>query len=118
MNSGWSEKFSDPMVFLGVNDKGEAHAPGFSPAAARWLLENRNVVGLATDTVSTDALAVAGATDPPYQVHIAMHRAGKYQIEMIAGLDQLPASGAYLIVAPIKVQGGSGAPARIFGLLP
>ena len=33
MNSGWSDKYSDPMAFLGLNDAGELHFPGFSPEA-------------------------------------------------------------------------------------
>lgn len=118
MNSGWGEKFSDPKAFLGLNENGEAHAPGFSPEVARWLLENRDINGLASDTVSTEAMAIAGTTNPPFQVHRTMHEAGKYQIEMIANVDRLPAGGAYLMVAPMKVQGGSGAPTRIFGFVP
>jgi kynurenine formamidase len=30
----------------------------------------------------------------------------------------LPDSGAFLIAAPIKLEGGSGGPVRVFALLP
>jgi kynurenine formamidase len=33
--------------------------------------------------------------------------------ENVAGLDQLPASGAYIIALPMKIKGGSGGPLRI-----
>jgi kynurenine formamidase len=36
----------------------------------------------------------------------------------LTNLDALPATGATLIVAPMKIEGGSGAPARIYALLP
>ncbi len=118
MNSGWGEKYSDLKAFLGLDEAGGLHFPGFSPDAARWLLESRDINALASDSLATDALGVSMGTDPPHQVHIEMHRAGKYQIEMIANLDALPAAGAWLVVAPMKFQGGGGAGSRIFGILP
>ncbi len=118
MNSGWSAKYSDPMAFLGLDEAGELHFPGFSPDAIRWLLENRDINAVAADSLSTDALAISLKTDPFNQVHIEMHRAGKYQIELIANVDALPAAGAWLVVAPMKIQGGSGAASRIFGIVP
>jgi len=33
-------------------------------------------------------------------------------------MDQLPEAGAFLISAPIKLEGGSGGPVRVFALLP
>jgi len=36
---------------------------------------------------------------------------------MIA-LGELPERGAFLIVAPIKLEGGSGGPVRVFALVP
>ncbi len=118
MNSGWSDKYSDPMAFLGLNDAGELHFPGFSPEAIRWLLANRDINAVASDSLSTDALGVSLSTDPFNQVHIEMHRAGKYQIELIANVDALPAAGAWVVVAPMKIRGGSGSAARIVGIVP
>ncbi len=118
MNSGWSDKYSDPMAFLGLNDAGEFHFPGFSPEAIGWLLANRDINAVASDSLSTDALGVSLSTDPFNQVHIEMHRAGKYQIELIANVDALPAARAWVVVAPMKIQGGSGSAAHIFGIVP
>jgi len=33
-------------------------------------------------------------------------------------VDALPAAGAWVVVAPMKIQGGSGSAARIFGIVP
>jgi hypothetical protein len=35
-----------------------------------------------------------------------------------ADLTELPESGAFVIAAPIKLEGGSGGPVRVFALLP
>lgn len=116
MDSGWWKLWPDEKKFLGIAPDGSSHNPGFSPEAARFLASKRDIVGIAADAVSTDALGVAGQTNPPFQVHIEMHRHGKYQIEMIANLDRIPPSGALLIIAPTPIEGGSGAPARILAL--
>jgi kynurenine formamidase len=47
-------------------------------------------------------------------VHCILLGAGIYGIENLNGnIDQLPASGFTLIVMPMKIGGGSGAPARV-----
>ena len=38
--------------------------------------------------------------------------------ENVANLDRLPATGAYVIALPMKIEGGSGGPLRIVGLVP
>jgi len=43
--------------------------------------------------------------------------AGAYQLENLADLKDLPESGAFLIAAPIKLEGGSGGPVRVFALV-
>ena len=44
--------------------------------------------------------------------------AGLYHLENLSDLSDLPEAGAYLVVAPIKLEGGSGGPVRVFALLP
>ena len=118
MNSGWGQKVTNTQAYRGIDENGNSHYPGFSGELARWLIANRNINGVASDTPSTDTNAVAAGMDPPFPVHFAMHEAGKFQIEELANVDRLPPAGAYLIVAPMKIKGGSGAPARIYGVLP
>ncbi len=40
-----------------------------------------------------------------------------YHLENVANLDRVPAKGAIVVVAPMKLEGGSGAPVRILALL-
>lgn len=118
MSSGWGKRWPDPAKFLGLDGQGRPHGPGFGETAAEFLIKERNISGLAVDTVSTEAMALAGGKKPmPFPVHFIAHGAKKYQIEMLANADKLPAKGAALIIAPIKVRNGSGAPARIFAIV-
>ena len=119
MNSGWGKRWPDPSKFLGLDAKGGPHGPGFGDAAADFLLKERNIAGLAVDTVSTEAMALAGGKKPtPFPVHFMVHGAKKYQIEMLANAGLLPAKGAVLVISPVKIQNGSGAPTRIYALVP
>ena len=43
---------------------------------------------------------------------------GRYQIEVMANLDQVPATGALIVVTWPKVKDGLGFPARAFAILP
>jgi kynurenine formamidase len=43
---------------------------------------------------------------------------GNYQIEVMANLDKVPATGAIIIVSWPKVENGFGFPARAFAVLP
>jgi len=119
MNSGWGQRWSDAKRYINQDDKGLPHNPGFGESAVEFLLKEREIAGLAVDSVSTEALALAGGKKPnPYPVHFAVHAAAKYQIEAFANADQLPPAGAVLVIAPIKIKDGSGAPARILALVP
>ena len=42
----------------------------------------------------------------------------RYQIELLANLDQVPEAGAIAIVTFPKPEGGSGFPARVFAIVP
>jgi kynurenine formamidase len=42
----------------------------------------------------------------------------RYQIELLANLDQVPEKGALAVVTFPKPLGGSGFPARVFAILP
>jgi kynurenine formamidase len=88
------------------------HFPGFSVEAAKLLVE-RKVSGLGCDTMSVDY----GASQD-FAVHTLALGAGLYHLENLADLSALPESGAFLIAAPIKLEGGSGGPVRVFAILP
>ena len=54
MLSGWGAHVGDAAKFTGKDANGSFHFPGISPELAEWLLKERNVLGLAVDTLSLD----------------------------------------------------------------
>ncbi len=112
LRTGWASRWPDARKYRNQDDKGKMHFPGFPPEAAKLLIQ-RKVSGLGCDTLSIDY----GASSD-YAVHHLVLGAGLYQLENLADLSALPETGAFLIVAPIKLEGGSGGPVRVFALLP
>jgi kynurenine formamidase len=114
--TGWDARADDEDAFLNADQAGP-HTPGIAADCARWLAEERPIVGLGVETVGTDAGA-AGGFDPPFPCHSYLLGAGKCGLTQLANLARLPATGALLVAAPLKIVRGSGSPARVFALVP
>ena len=111
----WSKKESNE-AYLNMHEDG-GHTPGWDPATVAFLAEERNVVGVGTETVGTDAGQASGQ-EPMFPCHNLMHGANKCGLASLCNLDQLPATGAVLIAAPLKIREGSGSPVRVLALVP
>jgi kynurenine formamidase len=112
LRTGWASRWPDAQRYRNQDTQGRMHFPGFSLEAAR-LFVDRKVSGLGCDTMSIDY----GASGD-FAVHHLALGAGLYHLENLADLSGLPETGAFLVVAPIKLEGGSGGPVRVFALLP
>ncbi len=111
----WSKKTNNDE-YLNMKDDG-GHTPGWDPATVVFLAEERDIIGVGVETVGTDA-GQAPAQDPMFPCHNLMHGANKCGLASLCNLDQLPATGAILIAAPLKIENGSGSPARVLALVP
>lgn len=110
--TGWDERWKSQKDFRNEQADRLTHYPGFSLAAAKFLVKTRQVVGLGIDTMSVDI----GATES-YPVHVFTSRENVYHVENVANLALVPATGATVVVAPIKLENGSGGPARVLALV-
>jgi kynurenine formamidase len=110
LRTGWSARWPDVARYRNQDANGTMHFPGFSPEAAKLLLE-RKVAGLGCDTLSIDP-----GNSGDFPVHRLVLGADVYQLENLADLRELPETGAFLIAAPIKLAGGSGGAVRVFAL--
>lgn len=110
MNAGWDRRIGDSEAFLNADAQG-MHFPGFSAEAAQFLTEDRDIVGVGVDTLSLDV-----GTSMDFAAHLTFLPAGKYGLELMANLDDVPPAGATLIVGAPKHRGGTGGPARVFAV--
>jgi len=111
----WSHRLGDPARFVNLRPDG-VHTPGPTQETVEWLIHERGVLGFAVETINTDA----GQSDRwplPYPCHTLMHGAGRWGLQCLRNLDQLPPTGAMTIAAPLKIAGGSGSPLRVLALV-
>jgi kynurenine formamidase len=112
LRTGWPSRWPDAARYRNQDAAGAMHFPGFSVESILLLLE-RKISGLGIDTLSVDY-----GPSKDFAVHRVSHGAGLYHMENLADLSALPEAGAFLVVAPIKLDGGSGGPCRVFAILP
>ena len=111
MLSGWDTRVEKPG-FINFDDKGVRHFPGFHTDAAIFMLDERRVLSMAVDTASLDY----GPTKN-FPVHTAWLGAGRWGIENLANLADLPPTGATLVCGAPKIEGATGGHSRILALL-
>src|SRR5262249_36648589 len=104
----WGEKAGDPKAFLNMDKSDTMHFPGFAPKACEFLVKERDISGVGVDTISFDV-----GPDKEYLAHKALFRGGKWAVECVANLKEVPPSGAHVFVGATKVEGASGGPARL-----
>jgi isatin hydrolase len=77
----------------------------------------KGIVGWGSQCIGTDA-GQAGGMTPPFPAHNLLHKNNCYGLASLANLDRLPAKGAILIAAPLKIAKGTGSPIRALALVP
>ncbi|HEX8436417.1 cyclase family protein [Archangium sp.] len=112
IRTGWAARWPDEKRYRNADAAGVMHFPGLSVAASH-LLRQRQVRGVGIDTLSTDP-----GSNTTFEQHRDFLAGGGYHIENLADLSMLPPVGAFLVVSPLPVKDGSGAPARVFAFLP
>ena len=115
LRSDWSKRVGT-LSYLNLKDDG-AHSPGPDADAMRFLVHDRNCIGLGVETVGTDA-GQSSLFDEPMPAHSILHGNGRYGLQCLTNLDQLPVFGSVIIAMPLKIKGGSGSPLRVMALAP
>ena len=110
--SGWDTRVDDARRFFGSDEKGGFHFPGFHVEAVQFLQEQRQIIGIATDTLSLDP---GVSTEFPAHHYWLGHN--KWGLENVASLGRLPANGATIVVGGPKIAGCTGGPSRVLALL-
>jgi kynurenine formamidase len=111
--TGWQERWSDPDAFINQDAHGDLHFPGFAGETTAWLLAERRISGVGIDTHGVDP-----GLDTSYATNTQIAAAHKIAIECMANLDQLPATGTTLVLGPLQLRGGSGAPLSVMAFVP
>jgi len=109
MNSGWQDKLGDASY---RNDAdGNFAFPGFSKAATDMLAE------MGAASIGVDTLSLDPGNSADFAVHYSWLPGGRFGIENLANLDELPASGATMFIGAPKHRNGTGGPARVMAMI-
>jgi kynurenine formamidase len=116
LRTGWSGRWPERKAYFGDDtpaDASKLHFPSFGVEAARVLIHERRVAALGVDAASID---YGPSTD--FAVHRLAAAANVPGLENLTNLHELPPSGAIVVALPVKIEGGSGGPARVIALVP
>jgi kynurenine formamidase len=97
--TGWDVRWGDPAAYLGRN----AGAPGFGADAVDLLLNQRHVLALGIDAPALVAAPASGFC---------------LLLENLTSLEQLPPTGATVVIGALKLQRAQSSPARVLALIP
>lgn len=113
MLTGWEDKWNDPKAFLNLDAKGNLHFPGFAGETTKWLLGDRQIAGVGIDTHGVDP-----GLDTSYATNTAMAEEHKIALECLGHLDELPPTGATLVLGALQLEDGSGSPLSVIAFVP
>lgn len=115
--SGWSKRWQDPETFYNVDQDGQAHTPGWSLEALKFLHEERNVTAIGHETLDTDA-AIDCTKNAGLIGELYWLQQDKFQVEVLNRLTELPSVGGAIIIGVPKVKDAPGFNVRAIAVIP
>lgn len=114
VRTGWASRWPDWNAYYGSDtprDVATLHFPGVSVAAAELLIE-RQVSAVGIDTASIDP-----GTSATFEAHRVLAPANIFNLENLTNVDGLPERGFTIVALPMKIENGTGGPARVIALV-
>lgn len=110
--TGWQEKWADEVAFFNPDDRGICHFPGFSQSVTQFLLKERLIAGVGTDTHGVDP-----GQNESFYVNKLVLKEQRIVLENLANLDQLLAANITLVIGILRLLGGSGSPVSVLAFV-
>lgn len=115
--SGWSKRWHDHDLFYNVDENGQAHTPGWSLEALKFLHEERNVTAIGHETLDTDT-SMDCTKNGGLIGELYWLSQNKFQVEVLTNLTDLPATGGAIFLGVPKIKGAPGFTVRAFAIVP
>ena len=117
LDTGFARFWPSRQQYLGTELRGPEgvralHFPGLDPAAAAWLVRERQVKAVGIDTASIDY-----GQSNKFETHVALLSQNVPVFENLSDLHNLPDQGFDVIALPMKIAGGTGGPLRVVAVL-
>jgi kynurenine formamidase len=116
LRTGWSSRWPSQTQMWNESGDSQAHFPGWSVEALKFLCEERDIVACGHETTDTDPGILVCKDQFPAETYLLSQ--DKFQIELLADLSRVPPHGSLAVVTFPKPYQGSGFPARVFAIVP
>lgn len=115
LRTDWSKRWPSQEKFENLDDKKQAHYPGWDLDALKFIYEQRSASANGHENFDTDT-AVKQEHGLIGEYYVLSHN--HYQVELLANLDLVPATGSYIFISVPKAEKAPGFPVRAFAVLP
>ncbi|CAC5419216.1 unnamed protein product [Mytilus coruscus] len=89
------------------------HFPSWHEDTVAWMVAHRTIHVLGVDSPSLDY-----GQSRKFPVHVLISSENICGLENVGYLDRIPASGTIISIGAMKIEDGSGSPARVIALIP
>ncbi|KXT75800.1 cyclase family protein [Streptococcus sp. DD12] len=109
--SDWSKRWPDQDAIRNLGPDGSQHTPGWSHEAIDFLVHERGAKALGHETLDTDSGQAAARNGRLVEEYYLLEQ-DIYQLEVLANLDQVPASGSLIQISFPHWHKATGSPVR------
>ena len=114
--SDWSKRWPNYDEIRNLDENEVQHTPGWSREALEFLIKERKVKAVGHETLDTDSGVSAAAEGLVNEYYLLEQDI--YQVEVLANLNQVPATVEFISVAYPNWTEATGSPARVVAILP
>lgn len=115
LRTDWSKRWPDEEALANTDTDGNEHFPGWTVETLKFLFDERGVAGNGHETLDTDAsVGFMRAGDLACERYLLER--GKFQVELLTNLDQIPPVGAVIFITFPKIEAATGLPARVWAI--
>ncbi|MFR4251110.1 MAG: cyclase family protein [Christensenellales bacterium] len=115
LRSDWGKRWPDGAALSNIGEDGNEHFPGWGMKALEFLFDERNVAAIGHETLDTDA--PISSKDVGLVCERYVLQRDKFQVEMLTNLDQVPPTGAVIVIQAPKIENANGMPVRAFAIV-
>ncbi len=117
MRTDWSQRWPDAKALANADAAGNEHFPGWTIDVLKFLYDQRAVAATGHETLDTDAAVTSTAVGDLQAERFVLAR-NKFQLEAMAHLNEVPATGSLIVIAAPHIVEANGLPVRAWAILP
>lgn len=116
--SDWHKRWPDTASFRNLDENDVQHTPGWGHDALEYLITERKVKAVGHETLDTDSGASVPENGGALVEEYYLLAQGIYQVEVLANLDQVPATGSFINISYPNWEQAVGSPVRAVAYVP